>query len=235
VIGLLQLWKIPFDIMMFINAAVDDISLKIFRYLFLYLLTAVILGFLLGADNLLPNGTSAFIPENLLSSRSSNPSEDTFSTYQNSSAGFTMRYPSEWEILELDGDILFRPVDEGAGLILNLGPIDLPDIVSKEGLGRMLAYYKNLEIEKYSNDKTSDFRLLESNMTTIDGNPASELVYLEKSAVEPEKDLILIELVSVKDKWRYFIVISAFVEEYGRYEPALQKMIDSIKITDPMY
>jgi hypothetical protein len=99
----------------------------------------------------------------------------------------------------------------------------------------MLAYYKNLEIEKYSNDKTSDFRLLESNMTTIDGNPASELVYLEKSAVEPEKDLILIELVSVKDKWRYFIVISAFVEEYGRYEPALQKMIDSIKITDPMY
>jgi hypothetical protein len=129
-----------------------------------------------------------------------------------------MRYPSEWEVQELEGYIIFRPVELGASLILELRPVDLPSLIteSKEGLQLALAKSKDRVTQKYSNDKTSGFRLLESNMTTIDGNLASKLVYLEKSAVEPEKVLKLMELVSVKGDWKYTDILSAYVEEYDR-------------------
>jgi hypothetical protein len=69
----------------------------------------------------------------------------------------------------------------------------------------------------------------------VDGNPAYELVYLEKSTEEPEKELKYMELVTLKNNWRYGILLSAYVEDYSRHLPTFQKMIDSVNITEPMY
>jgi hypothetical protein len=71
-------------------------------------------------------------------------------------------------------------------------------------------------------------------MTTIDGNRASKLVYLER-ALQPEKESKYTELVSVKGDWKYYVILTAYVEAYDRYESTFQKMIDSIKITNSMY
>jgi hypothetical protein len=61
--------------------------------------------------------------------------------------------------------------------------------------------------------------------------PASKLVYVVKSAVEPEKQLTTMELVSAKGGWKYDVAVSTYSEKYDRYLPIFQKMIDSIKLT----
>jgi hypothetical protein len=192
--------------------------------------------FLLGADNLSIE-TSAFFHENLLGSQSSSPSEDEFLIYHNSSAGFSIKYPSEWHIQKLEAKnwVLIRPIERGIGLGIELTPIKLPSTYAEgSGLEILLAEGKKLAIDRHSSNKTSGFKVIESNMTTIDGNRASKLVYLEK-ALEPEKESKFTEMVFVRGNWRYFVILSAYVEAYDHYEPTFQKMIDSIKITDPMY
>jgi hypothetical protein len=114
---------------------------------------------------------------------------------------------------------MFRPIERGVGLLVELSPIELPSTYAEgSGLERLLAEGKKLAIEQYSNDKTSDFRLIESNMTAIDGNRASKLVYLEK-ALQPQKESNYTELVSVKGDWKYYVILTAYVEAYDRYEP----------------
>lgn len=69
-------------------------------------------------------------------------------------------------------------------------------------------------------------------MTTLDGNPASKLVYLAKFS---DKELKYTELVSIKDDMRYSVLFATDVNAYDHYAPISQKMIDSIKLTTPMY
>ena len=130
----------------------------------------------------------------------------------------------------MPGYIFFRPLEGGASLGIGAHSIDLLSIYTenKDRLGKLLAEGRKLAVEQYSNDK----ELLESNMTTLDGNPAYKLDYLTK----PESELQRItEVVSVKDGMKYEIIFSSVVDEYNHYTPTFQKMINSINITTSMY
>ena len=135
----------------------------------------------------------------------------------------------------MPGYIFFRPLEGGASLGIGAHSIDLLSIYTenKDRLGKLLAEGRKLAVEQYSNDKelkSLGFKLLESNMTTLDGNPAYKLDYLTK----PESELQRItEVVSVKDGMKY--EISSVVDEYNHYTPTFQKMINSINITTSMY
>jgi hypothetical protein len=83
-------------------------------------------------------------------------------------------------------------------------------------------------LEQLSNE--TGFKLLESNMTTLDGNPASKIVYLLKPDAESEIEEKYTELISFKNNVRHRIISVADVDEYNNYAPTFQKMIDSIKI-----
>ena len=137
----------------------------------------------------------------------------------------------------MPGYIFFRPLEGGASLGIGAHPIDLLSIYTenKDRLGKLLAEGRKLAVEQYSNDKelkSLGFKLLESNMTTLDGNPAYKLDYLTK----PESELQRItEVVSVKDGMKYEIIFSSVVDEYNHYTPTFQKMINSINITTSMY
>jgi hypothetical protein len=95
-------------------------------------------------------------------------------------------------------------------------------------LGLELAEVNKMKLEQHSNNKTSGFKLLESNMTTIDGNLASKFVYLQTPSNKESK---LTELAFVKDKTMYTVTFGADTDTYSSYAPTFQKMIDSIKIT----
>jgi hypothetical protein len=83
-------------------------------------------------------------------------------------------------------------------------------------------------IERSSNETC--FKILESNMTTLDGNPASKIVYLLKPDAESEIEEKYTELISFKDNVQHRIIFEADEDEYNNYAPTFQKMIDSIKI-----
>jgi hypothetical protein len=98
---------------------------------------------------------------------------------------------------------------------------------SENNLGILLAEVKKITIEKYTNNKTANFKLLESNMTTIDGKPASKLVFL---ATLTDNELKYMSLVTIKNNRRYDFDFAADVEQYNSYAPTFQKMVNSVKI-----
>ena len=213
---------------MFINTSIVDKSLKIFSILLFYFLTFTILGSLLAAYNLPPIDTLGF--------QSSSPTENGFSTYQNP-AGLAIGYPSNWQKVELEpqGFIAFRPIEGNATVVVGNKSIDLPTLfrTPREGLQFLESEVNKIKLEQIGNNETG-FKLLESNMTTLDGNPAAKLVYLQKSDADPKKEARFIELLSIKDRTRYSVTFRADVNEFNHYEPTFQKMINSINITEPI-
>jgi PsbP-like protein len=211
--------------------------LKVFRKLIFYFLISTLFGFSLGADNLFPIETSAFFHENLLGSQSSTPSESGFSTYQDS-AGYTVKYPSEWQKIEPEeqGYIGFVPTEGGASFVVGAHSVNYSsvDSESENSLRILLSEVNKAIIEDYSSNKTG-FKLLESNMTAIDGNPASKLVFVLKSGAGSEKEMKHTILSTLKDDMRYTVTSTVGADEYDNYVPTFQKMFDSIKLTDLMY
>jgi hypothetical protein len=213
---------------MFINTSIADKSLKIINIPLFNFLTFTILGSLLAAYNLSPIVTLGF--------QSSSPSENGFSTYQNP-AGLAIGYPSNWQKVELEpqGFIAFRPIEGNASVVVGNKSIDLPTLfrTPREGLQFLESEVSKIRLEQHGKNETG-FNLHESNMTTLDGNPAAKLVYLQKSDAEPKKEANYIELLSIKDRMSYSVVFRADVNEFNHYEPTFQKMINSINITEPV-
>jgi hypothetical protein len=185
------------------------------------------LGSLLAGYNLSPIDT--------LGLQSSSP-DNGFLTYQNP-AGLAIGYPSNWQKVELgpQGFIAFRPIEGSAAVVVGNKSIDLPTLFRTpgEGLQFLESEVDKIKLEQYGNNVTG-FKLLESNMTTLDGNPAAKLVYLQNSDAEPKKEAKYIELLSIKDSTRYSVAFRADVNEFNHYEPTFQKMINSINITEPI-
>lgn len=79
---------------------------------------------------------------------------------------------------------------------------------NKDSLGITLSEGKKAILEQYSSNKTSGFKLLESNMTTLDGNPASKIVYLLKPDAESEIEEKYTVSISFKDNVQHrFLVL----------------------------
>jgi hypothetical protein len=142
------------------------------------------------------------------------------------------------ELMQLGSNvqgIAFFPPEGGTlegGATFAISAESLSNITwTKSDMEKFLAEDKNYIIEQYSNNKTAGFKLLESNMTTLDGNPAYKLVYLEKRGVgtEPEKEIKYTELFSHANV-RYDVLFGADTNTYNHYEPTFQKMVDSIKL-----
>lgn len=122
-----------------------------------------------------------------------------------------------------------------AAVVVGNKSIELPTLfrTPEEGLQFLLSEVDKIKHEQYGNNETG-FKLLESNMTILDGNPAAKLVYLQKSDTDPGKEAKYIELFSIKDSMRYDVGFRADVNEFNYYEPSFQKMINSINITEPI-
>jgi hypothetical protein len=153
---------------------------------------------------------------------------------------FTYFFISGFDILPPEGGITF---EGGAAFVVEAYPIYLQSManttLTKDMLGKFLTELKEATVEQYSNNKTSGFKLLESNMTTLDGDIASKLVYVEKT--DPKVEMNFTELFSIRVNSSnynpyvtyytgYGIIFFTNVNAYNHYEPTFQKMIDSIKL-----
>ena len=143
-----------------------------------------------------------------------------------------MKYPSDWQKIKPDKmKIVFRSPEGDAVLFIGTESIDLPSWVEEENLQVGLAEDKRLMGEALSNNKTLGFKLIESNMITLDENIASKLVYVMKSSAWPGAVMKNTMLVSIKDDMEYTITFGADVNTYNHYAPIFLKMVDSIKLS----
>jgi hypothetical protein len=183
---------------------------------------------------LYPIDSYAFFHENLFGSQSPSSSEDGFTTYQDYSSGITIKHPSDWaKIKEEPGSILFKSSNDLAGLGVETEPVELLGVIKTPDLPEIhLEEEKKLHTE-YNTKELPGFKLIESNMTTVDGNPAYRMVYLAKPDIDPEPDrwFKFLNLVSIKGEMRYSFLFAIYPASFDKLLPTIEKTIDSIKIT----
>lgn len=158
----------------------------------------------------------------------------TLKTYQNPGFGLTVAYPPTWDVDELrnspstpsDNSIvaIFKSPSQGINdqylenVIVNVqGP--RPDIDSLETYTRnsMLAY-----------NSMSDITLLKEGEATLAGFPAHQMEYMSKGI--PGLNLKKMQIFTVINNVAYVVTFGAELAEYDKNYPAVENLINSIKI-----
>ena len=151
-------------------------------------------------------------------------------TYQNSTAGIKLQYPSNW-VKQENGTrqdtqtdlVTFTPtINSNASL-----DVTVDDITDSPGT--TLAQYASDEIgslkQQFANN---DFKLTESKSSMIlAGLPAYRIVYTSVDQNTTTKDT---EIGAIKGGKVYILTYEAGPNEYDKYLPIALKMIDSFKL-----
>ena len=152
-------------------------------------------------------------------------------TYQNSTSGIKLQYPSNW-VKQENGTrqdtqtdlVTFTPPTINSNASLDITVDDITD-----SLGTTLAQYGSDEIGSLKQQFASnDFKLIESKSSIIlAGLPAYRIVYTSVDQNTTTKDM---EIGAIKGGKVYLLTYEAGPNEYDKYLPIALKMIDSFKL-----
>ncbi len=149
----------------------------------------------------------------------------TTKQYVSQKYGFKMKYPSNWEVLELkDMNCIafFNLEDEEdmQGVITHTVYIDGPTdaIITEEVIKETI-----LPIIEDKGDKVLSFEL-----TTLNNVPAAKLFYLTKE--ESNKKMVLI--TTIKDNRVYFIGGRDTIDDFPEFLETFNKMVDTFEFID---
>ena len=154
------------------------------------------------------------------------------STYQNSTYGIKIQYPSSWDKEEngtkqdMETDIVtFYPPAGNSNASLDITTDDISD-------------EKGISLTRYANDGLSDlkgdpslqsFKLI--GLTTnniLAGLPAYKSLYTYVDGKTTFKDM---EIGAIKGDKAYILTYEGGTDEFDKYLPTVQQMINSFKIT----
>lgn len=155
------------------------------------------------------------------------PTTSKFVTYDGSKYGFSIQHPDNWIKKEDSSGIWFiSPVDESGNLRIESQSIQ--NVSLKE-----LLQFQLLQ----SKDSYKEFKVVSSNMTTIDKSPANRTDY--KFKVEVPKfmgadiyDYDAIKISTLKDDRLYTVTYFAPPDSFNLFLPIVQKMLGSLKIVE---
>jgi hypothetical protein len=146
-----------------------------------------------------------------------------FSTYQNSSFGIKMQYPSDWKQIEDFQGSWFRNANESVN-------VRVESVAYPNGsLGELTTRQVNLTEHQFPGQV-----IVESNETTIGDNyTAHKIVFTYPEAPSDPRRIIFKELqvLTINDIRAYIISYFTLADAYENYLPTVQKMIDSFRIT----
>jgi len=152
-------------------------------------------------------------------------------TYQNSTAGIKMQYPSNWNKQEngtrqdTHTDLVrFTPPTINSNASLDVAVDDITN-----SPGTTLAQYASGEFGSLKQlHANNDFKLIESKSSIIlAGLPAYRIVYTSVDQNTTMKDM---EIGAIKGDKVYILTYEAGPNEYDKYLPIALKMIDSFKL-----
>jgi eukaryotic-like serine/threonine-protein kinase len=164
-------------------------------------------------------------------STTTNYTNTQFLTYKNPILGVEIKHPSEWKAIEKH--ISNRTVVEFEPAITSEHQPLSPFVsVSIQPLSSQLTNLDSLTKGNLAIARNlPDFKLLQSNMTTLSGNPAHKIVYtftsLDPSFISQFESM---NIWTIKDDKVYTISYSESKSEYQKHLPAIQRIIDSLQI-----
>jgi hypothetical protein len=156
-------------------------------------------------------------------------------TYENSTYGILMQYPSNWqkeENVSSGSDNNSMLVD----VVKFISPTKNASDTSSESFDLKIDNISDLQpitLAKYANNSIEDLRKdfdiikLDRN-ASLSNNPAYKLVY---TGVEEGVNLQAILILTIKGENAYIISYNAEPTKFSYYLPTLQKMINSFQIT----
>jgi hypothetical protein len=146
-------------------------------------------------------------------------------TYQNSTAGFKIEYPSFWQksenITSNSSAVFFS--EPLSGVRFTVANFKIPQT-------SLLNEPKNLILSTYLNGFTQSFQpynVTQSNSTTVSGNPATKEELTYSYAGQPARIKILSSLIGDKV---FILSYAATSENYALFLPTAQGMINSFSI-----
>jgi hypothetical protein len=153
-----------------------------------------------------------------------------FLTYQNPSQGIKMQYPSSWMVSQ-NGLRVFSDI---VGFYAPFG--NLSDVLTGGLILSIRHYSQNITLDGYNNLinnslKQPSVQIIESNPSTLAGNPAHKTVFLASSG----SGLFKIETMlvwTVKGNNVYTISFNSEAAKYPTYVPIVQKMINTFEIAN---
>ncbi len=155
---------------------------------------------------------------------------DTFVTYKNSTHGIEIHYPSNWRIIE-EGK---NPFAMSTDVVILPSPSIKNISKSLSGEFRISVQNVNMTLEDFTNktignliQNTPGAKIIESNKTTLAGNPAHIVMGMFK---QENKDINVIDEWAIKNEKLYRITFYSEQGSYSKYLPTIQKMIDSFVI-----
>ena len=155
---------------------------------------------------------------------------DTFVTYKNSTHGIEIHYPSDWRIIE-EGK---NPFAMSTDVVILPSPSIKNISKSLSGEFRISVQNVNMTLEDFTNktignliQNTPGAKIIESNKTTLAGNPAHKVMGMFK---QENKDINVIDEWAIKNEKLYRITFYSEQGSYSKYLPTIQKMIDSFVI-----
>ena len=149
--------------------------------------------------------------------------QQNFIPYENSKLKINIQYPSNWQKEERLNDFVtfVAPIEE-------IGQYRYPaglGISSISSSNASLETIKNVHIKNMTNN-LKDFQLIESSDTVLaDQRPAKKIIFTATDSDEKRQSL---QLVTKNNDKVYLITYKADVEQYDKYFPTIQTMINSI-------
>ena len=189
-----------------------------------YILFIIPLFFIFGIMTVMSNNLSIITFAQVTNTNNS------LSTYENSTYGITIKYPHNWSIIGSAGI-----EDTDVDIVTFLSPNQTDNAIvdvhqDKLGNGnRDIAGYLSSAILLYKND-LHDFKVIESNTNSLlAGNKAYKLIYAYTTGDGFKmKDM---EIGTIIGDRVYYIIYDGKESLFDNYMPILKTMIDSFKVT----
>ena len=154
-----------------------------------------------------------------------NQTQQNWSTYEDPILGISIEYPSSWKIEEEPNTVSFKLYEnESKPLIFSsvVAMRSLPGIDTNEE-------FMKSDVNTLRNSISKIYEI--DNAATIGGKPASKIVFDVKLGIGKYKDHI-IGYYMVYREMLYYIAFHIVIDNYTKYIPTIQKMVDSFKIIE---
>ena len=174
-----------------------------------------------------------------------------FLTYENPTFGIKLQYPVDWEKIE-EADQYYLEGSNQHSIVSFLLPIENASdrfmenlTISVENLPRNTTFnaYSDETIKKYN---ATTFDLIESNATTLAGNPAHKVIFEHREGArvggggeegeeeegQDDSNFKLIQIWTIKGDKVYQIAFQVDLKRYSEILSIVQKMIDTFEIND---
>ena len=183
-----------------------------------------------GSALLQNNATTTTMSRSFQTNHITTTTNNNFRTYQNPDYSIKTQYPSDWSASK-------SGLRDYTNVIAFYSPLEnISDIFPEHLTLSITGYSQHITLQKFNTVlnntlKQPGVKTIESNPTTLAGNPAHKIVFLPPTDNVPFKFETML-VWTVKSDKVYIISYNAEAARYSTYLPTIQKMIDSFEITN---